>query len=208
MKLVIPSFPDGGPIPGEFAFCVPADEGHATFGPNRSPQPPVVRRSDCRRVSGRCRGRPGRAVRPRRREPGGANRPPRPAEGRLLSLGAGGHPRGHWTSWQRASTPTALRRAARRRAAPATACAESTATRTGSPATSRWRATTADTTARARRGTTSCSTTTGSPSTPSTCQASACRAPSAAPTPSPPWKGHVLAQSTWTGTYTLNPSLR
>ena len=37
MKLVIPSFPDGGPIPGEFAFCVPADEGHATFGPNRSP---------------------------------------------------------------------------------------------------------------------------------------------------------------------------
>ena len=38
MKLVIPSFPDGAPIPGEFAFCVPADEGHATFGPNRSPR--------------------------------------------------------------------------------------------------------------------------------------------------------------------------
>ena len=38
MKLVIPSFPDGEPIPGEFAFCVPADEGHATFGPNRSPR--------------------------------------------------------------------------------------------------------------------------------------------------------------------------
>lgn len=37
MKLVIPSFPDEGPIPGESAFCVPADEGHATFGPNRSP---------------------------------------------------------------------------------------------------------------------------------------------------------------------------
>ena len=37
MKLVIPSFPDGSPVPGEFAFCVPADEGHATFGPNRSP---------------------------------------------------------------------------------------------------------------------------------------------------------------------------
>ena len=37
MKLVVPSFPDGSPVPGEFAFCVPADEGHATFGPNRSP---------------------------------------------------------------------------------------------------------------------------------------------------------------------------
>lgn len=37
MKLVISSFPDGGPIPGEFAFCVLADEGYATFGPNRSP---------------------------------------------------------------------------------------------------------------------------------------------------------------------------
>ena len=37
MKLEIPSFPDDGPIPGAFAFCIPADEGHVTFAPNRSP---------------------------------------------------------------------------------------------------------------------------------------------------------------------------
>ena len=33
----VPGFPEGGPIPGTFAFCVPADEGHATMGPNRNP---------------------------------------------------------------------------------------------------------------------------------------------------------------------------
>ena len=37
MKLTIPSFADNAPIPGEFAFCIPADEGHVTFAPNRSP---------------------------------------------------------------------------------------------------------------------------------------------------------------------------
>jgi len=38
MKLSIPSFPDGGPIPGEFAFCVPAKEGHVAMADNRSPE--------------------------------------------------------------------------------------------------------------------------------------------------------------------------
>lgn len=37
MKLSIPSFPNGGPIPGDYAFCIPAEEGHVTFGPNRNP---------------------------------------------------------------------------------------------------------------------------------------------------------------------------
>ena len=37
MHLSTNSFPDGGPIPGEFAFCVPDPESHATFAPNRSP---------------------------------------------------------------------------------------------------------------------------------------------------------------------------
>ena len=31
------SFPNGGEIPGTFAFCVPAEEGHVKFGPNHSP---------------------------------------------------------------------------------------------------------------------------------------------------------------------------
>ena len=37
MKFEIPSFANDGPIPGEFAFCVPADEGPVIFTPNRSP---------------------------------------------------------------------------------------------------------------------------------------------------------------------------
>ncbi|NVB42951.1 YbhB/YbcL family Raf kinase inhibitor-like protein [Pseudenhygromyxa sp. WMMC2535] len=37
MKLRSESFTDGDRIPGEFAFCVPADEGHVTFAPNRNP---------------------------------------------------------------------------------------------------------------------------------------------------------------------------
>ncbi len=37
MKLEIPSFEDGGPIPTEFALGAPAEEGHVTFGGNRSP---------------------------------------------------------------------------------------------------------------------------------------------------------------------------
>jgi len=39
MKLSIPSFPDGGPIPGRFAFCVmaPAEAGHVALAPNRNP---------------------------------------------------------------------------------------------------------------------------------------------------------------------------
>jgi len=32
------SFPNDGSIPGEFAFCVPADEGHVAMAPNRNPQ--------------------------------------------------------------------------------------------------------------------------------------------------------------------------
>jgi Raf kinase inhibitor-like YbhB/YbcL family protein len=33
----VPGFPEGGAIPGMFAFCVPADPGHVAMGPNRSP---------------------------------------------------------------------------------------------------------------------------------------------------------------------------
>jgi Raf kinase inhibitor-like YbhB/YbcL family protein len=38
MQLRSESFPNDGPIPGEFAFCVPADEGHVALAPNRNPQ--------------------------------------------------------------------------------------------------------------------------------------------------------------------------
>ena len=38
MELRSESFPNDGPIPGEFAFCVPAEEGHVTLAPNRNPQ--------------------------------------------------------------------------------------------------------------------------------------------------------------------------
>jgi Raf kinase inhibitor-like YbhB/YbcL family protein len=37
MHLSSSSFPDGEAIPAEFAFCVPDPETHATFAPNRSP---------------------------------------------------------------------------------------------------------------------------------------------------------------------------
>lgn len=37
MQLTIPSFPDGETIPAEFAMGIPASDGPATFGPNRSP---------------------------------------------------------------------------------------------------------------------------------------------------------------------------
>ena len=38
MKLTSQSFTDGARIPGEFAFCMPADEGHVCLGANRNPQ--------------------------------------------------------------------------------------------------------------------------------------------------------------------------
>ncbi|WP_106392663.1 YbhB/YbcL family Raf kinase inhibitor-like protein [Enhygromyxa salina] len=37
MELRSESFPNHGPIPGEFAFCVPAQEGHVAMAPNRNP---------------------------------------------------------------------------------------------------------------------------------------------------------------------------
>ena len=37
MKLQISSFADGSAIPGEFAFAVPADEGHVALSSNRNP---------------------------------------------------------------------------------------------------------------------------------------------------------------------------
>lgn len=37
MILTIHSFENGKSIPGENAFCVPADEGHVTFAPNKNP---------------------------------------------------------------------------------------------------------------------------------------------------------------------------
>jgi Raf kinase inhibitor-like YbhB/YbcL family protein len=33
----VPGFVEGGPIPGHFAFCIPADTGHVAMAPNRSP---------------------------------------------------------------------------------------------------------------------------------------------------------------------------
>lgn len=38
MKLTSQSFKDGAAIPGEFAFCVPAEEGHVALSSNRNPQ--------------------------------------------------------------------------------------------------------------------------------------------------------------------------
>jgi Raf kinase inhibitor-like YbhB/YbcL family protein len=38
MKLTSQSFADGAAIPGEFAFCIPAAEGHVRLGGNRNPQ--------------------------------------------------------------------------------------------------------------------------------------------------------------------------
>ena len=38
MKLTSQSFTDGARIPGEFAFCIPAEEGHVCLGGNRNPQ--------------------------------------------------------------------------------------------------------------------------------------------------------------------------
>ena len=38
MQLFISAFENGAPIPGEFAFCIPADEGHVALAPNKNPQ--------------------------------------------------------------------------------------------------------------------------------------------------------------------------
>jgi hypothetical protein len=38
MRLTSQSFADNAPIPGEFAFCIPADTGHVCLGANRNPQ--------------------------------------------------------------------------------------------------------------------------------------------------------------------------
>jgi Raf kinase inhibitor-like YbhB/YbcL family protein len=38
LKLTSQSFTDGARIPGEFAFCIPAEEGHVCLGGNRNPQ--------------------------------------------------------------------------------------------------------------------------------------------------------------------------
>ena len=50
MKLTSQSFTDGGAIPGEFAFCIPATEGHVCLGRNLNPHlawtaPPAGTRS-------------------------------------------------------------------------------------------------------------------------------------------------------------------
>jgi len=36
MEIRSESFPNDGPIPGEFAFCVPAEEGHVALAPTRT----------------------------------------------------------------------------------------------------------------------------------------------------------------------------
>lgn len=38
MDFKVHGFENGGPIPGEFAFCVPADEGHVALAPNKNPK--------------------------------------------------------------------------------------------------------------------------------------------------------------------------
>jgi Raf kinase inhibitor-like YbhB/YbcL family protein len=38
LTVTIAEWADGAPIPGEFAFAVPADDGPMTLGPNRSPE--------------------------------------------------------------------------------------------------------------------------------------------------------------------------
>ncbi|MDH3426253.1 MAG: YbhB/YbcL family Raf kinase inhibitor-like protein [Acidimicrobiia bacterium] len=37
MELTTPAFDDGQPIPGDYAFCLPDPDTHATLGPNRNP---------------------------------------------------------------------------------------------------------------------------------------------------------------------------
>ena len=37
LTVTIDAWPNGGPIPEEYAFCVPADVGHITMGRNRNP---------------------------------------------------------------------------------------------------------------------------------------------------------------------------
>lgn len=37
MKLTITGIEDGGPIPADYAFCIPDPDTHATFAPNRNP---------------------------------------------------------------------------------------------------------------------------------------------------------------------------
>ncbi len=38
MRLEIPSFPNGGPIPAEFAFGIPDSASHVALSSNRNPQ--------------------------------------------------------------------------------------------------------------------------------------------------------------------------
>jgi len=38
LTVTIDGWRDGETIPGDFAFCIPADEGHVTMGRNRSPE--------------------------------------------------------------------------------------------------------------------------------------------------------------------------
>ena len=57
MKLTSQSFTDGARIPGEFAVCIPAEEGHVCLGGNRNPQlswtevPAGTSRSTPRKIS-------------------------------------------------------------------------------------------------------------------------------------------------------------
>lgn len=37
LDVKVEGFADGQPIPGDYAFCVPAAEGHVTLGPNKNP---------------------------------------------------------------------------------------------------------------------------------------------------------------------------
>src|SRR5712691_3150748 len=37
LSVTVTGIKPGGAIPGEFAFCIPAKQGHVTFGPNKNP---------------------------------------------------------------------------------------------------------------------------------------------------------------------------
>jgi hypothetical protein len=51
MQLTSQSFSDGSPIPGEFAFCIPAAEGHVALSSNRNPSLPGRARPPARSPS-------------------------------------------------------------------------------------------------------------------------------------------------------------
>ena len=187
MKLEIPSFPNDAPIPGQFAFCIPADEGHVTFAPNRSPH---LRWSG---VPAAAESLAVIVVDPDVPSvPDDVNQ-----EGRTVPHDL---PRVDFYHWVLVDIPIDMDELLEG--------IDSDGVTEGGKAPGptshgvrginnytdwfagdeQMGATTRDTTGRARHGTTSGYTITGSPSTPSTCRRSGCREPLGGPRPWPPWR--------------------